>query len=517
MALPNRTKLLIMVGVILALFLEAMDQTVVATALPRIVADFQGIALIGWVTTGYLLASTALIPIYGKLSDSFGRRTILLWSISIFLLGSLLCGFSQGMLQLVLFRVIQGVGAAGLASSAFAIPADLYPPAERAAATGMIGMAFGLASVIGPFIGGYLTDTLSWHWVFFVNLPVGLVALSFILLRMPRLAQGRREPIDWWGTLLLLLSVVPILLGLSLDRATYGWGSPVTIGLLAFGLAALVGLIAVERRVASPIIPLALFRNRTFVIAALVSALMGIAFLSAILFLSLFLVNVVGISATAAGATLIPLTLALIVSAIGSGVIVQRIGRYKAIMLIGVALMSVGFALIATLGVGTTQADVIWRVAIIGLGAGAIIPLLQLAVQNVAAQDQVGSATAGLQFFQQIGGVVGSAVASAVLVALITARLQLELAPLVDSLSPELRAALSVERLRNGLGGAQGTGGIDLATLPDAVRAAVQTAYASSISTIYWASLACLLVALALLAFLPELPLRKGVEPGPQH
>jgi len=272
--LSSQTKAFILAGVLLGLFLEALDQTIVATALPSIVREFQGIDLLAWVSTGYLLASTALVPIYGKLSDVIGRRAIVIWGISVFLLGSVLCGFAGSMLQLVIFRFIQGIGAAALGSTAFAIPADLYPPSDRARATGLIGGVFGIASVIGPFIGGFLTDGVffnsNWRWIFYVNIPFGLLALGFILFKMPKLDSGRREQIDWWGTGLLLFAVVPLLLGLSLDKAVYPWTSPLIIGLFAVAAISTALLLLVESRAESPIIALPLFRNRTF---ALVIAL----------------------------------------------------------------------------------------------------------------------------------------------------------------------------------------------------------------------------------------------------
>ncbi len=351
--LSKRSKLLIMLGVLLGIFLEALDQTIVATALPRIVREFQGINLAAWVSTGYLLASTAFVPIYGKLSDVFGRRTILVFGILVFLSGSMLCGLATSMLQLVVFRVIQGIGAAALTSTAFAVPADLYPPAERARANGLIGATFGIASILGPLVGGLLTDGPGWRWAFFVNIPFGILALVVIIMRMPKFSSAQRDPIDWLGTALLLLAVVPLLLGLSLDKRQYPWNSPFILSLFVVALVGGVALLAVERRVQSPIIALPLFRIRAFSVVSLLSFLVILTILPSILFLPLFMVNVVGVSATAAGTVLIPQTLALVVTAIIGGNIVQRTGRYKLLMLVGLGVSSLVYMLMGTMGVNT--------------------------------------------------------------------------------------------------------------------------------------------------------------------
>lgn len=474
--LPGRSKRLIMAGVLLGLFLEATDQTIVATALPAIVSEFQGLGLIGWVTTGYLLASTALVPIYGRLSDRYGRRAIVLWSISVFLLGSVLCGLAGTMLQLVIFRVVQGVGAAGLASTAFAVPADLYPPAERAHATALIGMTFGLASVIGPFLGGVLTDALGWRWIFFVNLPVGLLALGFILLKMPALAGGRRQPLDWWGTALLLATVVPLLLALSLDKAIHPWTSPLVLGLLTLTVVAGGALIRVERRAVAPIIPLGLFANRTFALAVAIASVLGAAFLATVLFLSLFLVNVVGTSASVAGTALVPFTLGVMVSGMAGAAVAQRTGRYKPVMLAGLGVLLVGFGLLAMMSAAVSLWDVVWRVCLVGLGAGALAPLLQLAAQNAVPFAEVGAATASVQFFQQIGSMLGTTVASAVLAALLTSQLTTTVSPIVAQFPPSAREAIDVATLRNGASTVEGAA-VERVDLADQAAAGVAESY----------------------------------------
>src|SRR5215212_9724364 len=447
--LPHSTKLLILGAVLLSLFLAALDQTIVATALPAIVRNFNGIDLVSWVSTGYLLASTAMVPIYGKLSDIYGRKPILLWGIGVFLLGSVLCGVASGMLQLIAFRVLQGIGAAAITSTAFATPADLFVPADRAKYMGIFGGVFGLASVIGPFLGGVLTDQISWHWVFYVNVPLGLIALAFIIIKMPQMASGLRARIDWLGTLLLIGSVVPLMLGLTVDKTSYPWSSPLIIGLFAIGLVCSIVFLVVELRVPSPIISLDLFRNRTFTVGVVASVMSGAALFGAVLFLSLFLVNVLGLTATAAGIVQIPLMLGFVLSSNVSALLVQRYGRYKPFIVAGFTVMSIGFAAMSWITQTTGVYDVAWRVFLVGLGLGPAMPLLSLAMQNAAKPHQIGAVTANRQFFQQLGQALGGAVFGVVLSTTLTAQLQQNFAPITQNLPLAARAALAPEQFRN--------------------------------------------------------------------
>ena len=474
--LSGRTKALILAAVLLGLFLAALDQTIVATALPAIVNEFQGIDLLAWVSTGYLLASTTMVPIYGKLSDLYGRRSVLIWGILVFLLGSSLCGIAGNMLQLIIYRAIQGIGAAALMSTAFAIPADLFPPAERARYQGLFGGVFGLASVLGPYLGGLFTENWSWRWVFYVNLPVGAIALVFILLKMPRLASGLRARIDWLGALLLVVAVVPLLLGLTLDKTIYPWSSPLILGLFALAAVATVLFLVVELRVSSPIIPLELFRNRTFATINLVSFLNGAAFFAIILFLSIFMVNVVGVSATAAGTTLIPLTLGLVVGSVISSVLVERLGRYKPIILAGFAIMSVGLWLLSQMDTTTTRLGVTWRMVVVGLGTGPALPLLNLALQNAVPFEEVGVATASRQFFQQIGQTIGAAIFGVVLSTVLTAQFTANFAPILRQVPPEFQSRLDLEQLRQGRAGVEGAEG-GQAEVTQGITAEIKTGF----------------------------------------
>ncbi len=450
--LPKQTKFIILAGVLLCLFLAALDQTIVGTALPAIVRDFKGLDMVAWLSTGYLLASTTMVPIYGKLSDLYGRKVILVWGIIIFLLGSMLCGIAGNMLQLIFYRVIQGIGAAALTSTAFAIPADLFAPAERARYMGMFGGVFGLASVIGPFLGGMLTDQLSWHWIFYVNVPLGLVALAFVLLKMPALKSGIHAPIDWPGTILLVITVVPFLLGLTLDKTIYPWNSPLIMGLLGTAAVGLVLFLIVESRAASPIISLPLFRNRTFAVVILASVLNGGAFFGAILFLSLYLVNVIGMTATQAGTAQIPLMLSFVLSSIIASNMVQRVGRYKPFIVGGFSVMLIGFIAMTRLTPESSMLDVTWRMMLLGLGIGPAMPLLNLAMQNDVPFNIIGSATANRQFFQQLGQAIGAAVFGVVLSTTLTNQMNANLTPIINTLPAELQSQFDPAAFRQSIG-----------------------------------------------------------------
>jgi len=455
-ALPHPTKLLILGAVLLSLFLAALDQTIVATALPAIVRDFNGIDMVSWVSAGYLLASTAMVPIYGKLSDLYGRKLILLWGIVVFLLGSALCGIAGSMIQLIVFRVVQGIGAAAITSTAFATPADLFVPADRPKYMGLFGGVFGIASVVGPFLGGLLTDQISWHWVFYVNLPLGLIALAFVMAKMPQMANGLRARIDWLGTILLIGAVAPLMLALSLDKSIHPWSSPLIIACFAIGLICTALFLIVERRAASPVIALDLFRNRTFTVGVVASIMSGAALFGAVLFLSLFMVNVLGLTATEAGIAQIPLMAGFVLSSNVSSLLVQRLGRYKGFIVGGFVVMCIGFIAMAQITMDTSAYDIAWRIFLVGLGLGPAMPLLNLAMQNAVPRHQIGAVSASRQFFQQLGQAVGGAVFGVILATTLTAQLQQNFTQIAQGLPPAMQAALDPARFRDSATASEG-------------------------------------------------------------
>ena len=468
--LPHRQKLIILAGVLLGLLLSALDQTIVSTAMPAIIADLKGIEYVAWTTTAYLLASTTMIPIYGKLSDLYGRRIVLLSGITLFVLASMLCGTSQDIFQLIGYRVLQGLGAAALTSTAFAIPADLFSPADRPRYMGLIGAVFGLASILGPFLGGSLTDTLNWRWVFYVNLPVGIVAFLFIWRTMPTLASGVKAAIDWGGSVTLVLSVVPLLLALTLDKAFHPWDSALIIGLIVIAVIFGAVFLYIETQAESPIIKLSLFKDKIFSVTIVSSFLNGAAFFGAFLFLSLFLVNVAGVSATESGSSQIPLMLSFVVGSIVATQLVSKTGRYKPFILFGFAMMLIGFYSMTQLDVTSSTEDVVWRMLLLGIGLGPTIPLLNLAMQNAIPFAYMGTAVANRQFFQQLGQAVGAAVFGVILTTTLTTQITIQTAPIVNALPTEYRQQVQAFDLKEAAAGSS-----DGMTLQDTLLASVNT------------------------------------------
>ena len=426
-----RERNITLAAVMVVFLLGALDNTIVSTAMPRIIAELNGLTFYTWVTTAYLLASTVMVPIYGKLSDIFGRKPILIVGISIFLLGSMLCGLAgefetlpllgNGMVQLIIFRALQGLGGAALFSSAFAIIADMIPPAERGKYQGLFGGVFGLASVLGPIIGGFFTDhgtvTLvghvieGWRWVFYVNVPLGLFALFLIASQMPDLNFGSgKGKIDYLGAALIIITFVPLLLGLTWAGSTYPWGSAIILGLLGLSLSSLILFLIVESRVSNPILPLELFKNKIFALANLASFIVNIAFLGIVMFLPLFMQLVLGISATNSGFTLLPLMAGLIISSTLSGLLVSKLGHYKPVLVFGAGVLLLGTFLLSNISLETTQFGLAWRMVIVGIGLGPSMSLFTLAIQNAVPMSQLGIATSASQFFRQIGSTIGLAV-----------------------------------------------------------------------------------------------------------
>ncbi len=415
-----------LIAALLGVFLAAIDQTIVSTAGPEIIEDL-GISptLYDWLSTSYNLASTVLVPVWGKLSDIKGRRPILLTGISIFLIGSLGCAVAPGFGTLVVFRAVQGAGAAALFTSAFSVVADLFPPAVRGKYTGMFAAMWGISSVIGPLLGGIITDSLSWHWVFLVNLPLGAVAIGFIIARMPKLGGGLPSRIDLAGLLALCAAVIPLLLALTFGRAgtsetpgaipTAHWGEPLVVALTVAAVLGAVTFVVVQKRSRFPIIDMSYFRVPVFRWGVLSTFLLGMAFFGGILFAPLFMQRVVGKSPTDAGVVLMPMTLGLVAGNVMAGQLSSRLGKYKMIMLIaGVVLVAAFVWIAATLDPRVTSGEMMLKMAVLGLALGPSLPLYTLAVQNGMPPQSVGSVTAAVTFFRSIGSTIGAAVAGAV-------------------------------------------------------------------------------------------------------
>lgn len=474
-AMSDKDKRTTLIALLIVFLLAALDMTILSTAMPRIVSELNGLELYAWVTTAYMLASTVLVPIYGKLGDMYGRKRILLIGISIFLLGSMLCGISgefgtlpllgDGMHQLIIFRAVKGVGGAALFTSAIGIIADIYPPMQRAKFMGFFGAIFGVASIIGPALGGFLTDyadtTLfgyeiaGWRWVFYANVPLGVVALAMIAFKTPALNRGNRGSIDYLGAALLLVVFVPFLLALTWGGSRYPWSSPVLLSMFGLSLVALVFFIVVEQRAKdAAVMPMSLFGNRVFVMTNLTSFIIGMAFLGVMMFMPLFMQVVMGINATNSGFSMFPLMVGLMTGSILSGRVVSRTGNYKPFLVGGAAILIVGIYLLSSVGPDTTRMELTWRMVVVGLGLGPSQSLVNLVVQSAFPPAQIGVATSSTQFFRQIGNTVGVAIFGTLLTLNLTAELprQLPSMPGEDegglSLSQAQSSAMNRDALR---------------------------------------------------------------------
>src|SRR5213596_405768 len=390
-------------GLMVALLLAALDQTIVATALPKVVSDLGGITQYTWVFTAYMLGSTVTVPLYGKLGDVHGRKPLFIVAIVIFLVGSALCGAAQNMWELVIFRAVQGIGAGGLFPLTLAMVGMIVPPRDRGRYQGLIGSVFAGASIVGPLVGGFIVDNASWRWIFYVNLPVGVLALVVILVTMPRRPTRQEHSIDWIGAAVLAAGTTALLLGLVWGGNEYPWGSPAVLGALAAAavLIAVFGLI--ERRVVEPIIPFDLLRNQTVASSVACMALVGAAMFGTISFVPLFVQGVIGTSATSSGVVLTPLILGAVTTSFLSGQVVSRTGRYRPNTLIGPIVLGIGELMLWQLGVNATNADAAKAMVIAGIGLGMMMQIFVLSIQNSVSRSAMGSATALSQFSRSIG------------------------------------------------------------------------------------------------------------------
>jgi EmrB/QacA subfamily drug resistance transporter len=482
---------LIFGGLMLVMLLAALDSTIVATALPTIVGDLGGLSHLSWVTSAYLLAQTAVTPIYGKLGDQLGRKRVLQSAIGVFLLGSALCGMSGSMTQLIAFRAVQGLGAGGLIVLVQASVGDVVSPRERGRYQGLFGAVFGFASVAGPLIGGLIVDHVSWRWIFYVNLPVGLLALGVIAVTLPERASRGRPAIDYLGAGVLAAALSAIVLVASLG-STWGWGSAQTFLTAAAGLALFGVFAAVERRAAEPVLPLALLRDEVFRIAGSLSLIVGFALFGSVTFLPLFFQTVFHSSPTGAGLRLIPLMGGLVLTSVFSGRRISATGHYRAYPIAGTAVMTAGLLLLSRLGVGTSSWQANVYLLVLGMGMGLVMQVLVLAVQNAVDYSVLGAATSGVTLARGIGGSFGAAVFGSVF----STRLRSELhGVLAGPLGAQVAAG-------GRLTGAQ------LATLPAPARLAYESAYAKALQPVFLLAAGVAAVGFVLSLRLRERPLR---------
>ena len=412
--LPQRRVLLIIGALMLGTFLAALDQTIVATALPTIVGDLHGASHLTYVVTAYLLATTVSTPLWGKLGDQYGRKRFFQNAIVIFLVGSALSGFSHTMLELISFRALQGLGAGGLIIGAQAIVGDVVSPRQRGRYQGLFGAVFGVATVLGPLLGGFFVDYLSWRWVFYVNVPIGVVALFVTSAQLPSRGQRVHHVIDYLGTILLTLATTALVLFTSLGGTTISWASAPIIAMAAAGVVLTVLFVFVERRATEPVIPLGLFANRVFSTASAMGFVLGFAMFGALTFLPIFFQDARGLSPTKSGLQLLPLVGGLLLASITSGRLVSRWGRYKVYPVVGTFLMVVGLLLLSRISLTIGDLTIAGYLFVFGVGLGLVLQILVVAAQNAVPQEQLGTATSGVTFFRAIGGSFGTAIFGAI-------------------------------------------------------------------------------------------------------
>jgi len=504
-------------GVMAAIFLSALDQTIVGTALPRVVGELHGFDRYTWVTTVYLLTSTSVVPIVGKLSEQLGRKRVFLTGIVAFLVGSALCGFSQDMTQLIAFRAFQGIGGGILTGTAFAVIADLFSPAERAKYTGMVAAMFGLASIVGPLVGGYLTDNISWRAIFYVNIPIGAVVMAALWVTFPSLRRiGAHPRIDYVGALGIGGGAALITLGASL-AGTHDWSYAPVWYLLVGGLAVMVATIFYEARTPEAVIPPQLFQNSIFTVSMLVTFITGLGMFGAIIYIPLFLQAVVGVKATNSGLLLLPLMVGMVTGSIGGGFLLSRTGRYKVQAIVGMVLMSAGMYLLTTLTVNATQFEVARDTVAFGLGLGMSFAVFNVVAQNAVKAQYISSSTSALQFIRQIGGTLGLAVLGSIVNQQLKEKTATDVpASALARVPPQFRSqitnpqALFSDAIDKAFSAIPNPGiRANLLQALGVIRHGVRLALADSIHTAFVIGLAALLVALFLTFFIREIPLRK--------
>ncbi len=511
----TRTKVVVMAGTMLGMFTAAMDQTVVGTSMPKIIGDLGGFGLYSWVGTGFMLASTATVPVVGKLTDIYGRKPFYMGGILLLLLGSALCGSSQNVEQLIAFRVVQGLGAGMIMGIAFAILGDVFTPAERPRWIGLMSGVFASASVLGPLIGGTLTDHVHWRWVFYVNLPLGAIALAVLLAGMPNIRPVTRPRLDYRGIVLLLATVVPMLLAFSWAGSRYDWLSPQVIGFFAWAGGGLIIFTYAELRTEEPLLPMSMFRNRVFAVSGLVTLITGVAMMGTIFYIPLFVQGVIGRSATNSGFVTMPMMIAMAIASAISGQVMSRLQRYKMLGVVGLAVMAGGGFILANMDAHSSSTDATLGMIVLGIGLGTSMPLFMLAVQNAVPYRLMGVSTSTMQFLRLVGGTMGVAI----MFSLIRSQYSDGLASNVPSAvrdQPQIQQALNdpqflvdgqaLQRVQTAFSVFGTQGQALFAQTIEGVKASLATAIADA----FLIAAFVLAVSVVIALFMKEIPLRKA-------
>lgn len=512
----RRQLVLLIIGIELGQLLTALDQTIVGTAAPRILSDLNGFSQYTWIATSYLLAATVTMPIYGKLSDMYGRRPFFLGGMVVFLMGSALAGASQTMEQLIVFRALQGLGGGAIMPIVSSIIGDVFPPAERGKWQGVTISVWGIASIFGPPIGGLITDNWGWRWIFYINMPIGVVAFAITAATLQRHITRQKHTIDYLGVLTLVGAVTPLMLAFTWAGAQYPWTSPVIIGLLA-GAALMVAIfLLVEWRATEPILAPSLFRNGIFTASVITTFVVGAALVGSLYFLPLFIQGVIGRSATIAGAVETPIMVGVIISSVCGGFLLARTGRYKLLALVGLAIAACGMFLLSRMGLQTTEDEVVRDMFVLGLGIGVSMTLFSTIVQNAFPPSRIGQVTAATSFFREIGGTIGLAILGSFMTSRFVDQFHQHLpATLKQTIPPAqlaqfenpqlLLSSGAVERIREGFA-AYGSAG---EALYRQLMATIQVSLADAVSRCFLIATLLIVVGFVATLFLREIPLRK--------
>jgi EmrB/QacA subfamily drug resistance transporter len=518
-SLPRRQVIITLVGVLLAIFLGSLDQTIVGTAMPRIIADLGGFAHYTWVTTAYLITSTVVLPITGKLTDMYGRKHFYTAGIAVFVLGSLLSGLSQTMTQVIIFRGLQGIGAGVMMANAFIVIGDLFPPAERGKYQGFLSVVFGISAIIGPILGGFITDAISWHWVFYINIPLGIGIIILFIFFFPNFRLGNlKHRIDYAGITALVVAIVPLLLALSWGGTVYPWVSAPVIGMFALSAVAIIILPIIESRSDEPIIPLAIFRNPVVALSIPIIFFTGVTMFGGIIFIPLYFQGVLGLSATASGSFLTPMLLGQVAGSFGSGQLLARAGgHYRLQGAIGLATMALGLALLSRITPETSYAIAIVDIVLVGFGLGVTLPLYTIAVQNAVSYNVLGAATSAVPFFRSMGGAVGLAIFGSVMTNRFASDFAAKLPETIKAIIPpemlssvthSAQALLSFQ-IQDQLKALFSQFGQQGATFYEQTLQVLREALNSGLSEIFIIALVVTILVFIINLFLKEIPLRK--------